>query len=279
MFKGFRCSPGPLVAALFLIAVTNAPRATAQQVETQATDGADVSSSGSPSSEGDKYIWLEDVSSSRSMAWVNAENARSLKVLETDPHYAAYHADALKLSEAPDRLPLPDQRGDEIYNFWRDANHVNGILRKTTLADYITPQPSWKTVIDYDALGKQDNVKWVSEGVDCLYPGDHYCTVALSAGGEDAQTLREFDLKSGRFVDGGFTLSHSKQQVSWLDSGSAGPHWTRRRKSSAARTPTSAPAATPHTTAGVTRSPSSFVESLSLKTRLSSLPPTVQSSS
>jgi prolyl oligopeptidase len=217
MFKGFRSSPAPLVAALFLIAATNAPRVTAQQAATHSADSSDAATSGSPSAETDKYIWLEDVSSPRSMAWVNAENARSLKVLEADPHYAAYHADALKLSEAPDRLPMPDQRGDEIYNFWRDANHVNGIFRKTTLADYLTKEPTWKTVIDYDALGKQDNVKWVSEGVDCLYPGDRYCMVALSAGGEDAQTLREFDLKSGKFVDGGFTLSHSKQQVSWLD--------------------------------------------------------------
>jgi prolyl oligopeptidase len=165
----------------------------------------------------DKYLWLEDVSSDRSMAWVKAEDARSLKVLEADPRYAAYDADALKLAEAPDRLAMPTQRGGEIYNFWRDADHVNGILRKTTLADYLTAKPAWQTVIDYDALGKKDNVKWVAEGLDCLYPGDHYCMVSLSAGGEDAQTLREFDLKTGKFVEGGFTLPHSKQNVSWLD--------------------------------------------------------------
>jgi prolyl oligopeptidase len=165
----------------------------------------------------DKYIWLEDVSSDRSMAWVKSENARSLKVLEADPRYAANYADALKLAEAPDRLAYPDERGGEIYNFWRDAQHVNGIFRKTSLADYLTAAPAWQTVIDYDALGKQDNVKWVSEGVDCLYPGDRHCLVGLSAGGEDAQTLREFDLKTGKFVEAGFVLPHSKQNVSWLD--------------------------------------------------------------
>ena len=63
----------------------------------------------------------------------------------------------------------------------------------------------------------QDNVKWVSKGVDCLYPGDRYCMVDLSAGGEDADTEREFDLKSGKFVESGFVLPHSKQNVSWLD--------------------------------------------------------------
>ena len=215
MSKGFRTSPSMLATAVFLLAVSSASRMIAQQVATPVAASADSSSTTDKDS--DKYIWLEDVNSPRSMAWVEAEDARSLKVLQADPHYAAYHAEALKLSEAPDRLPFPDQRGDEIYNFWRDANHVNGLFRKTTLANYLSATPTWKTVIDYDALGKQDNVKWVSKGVDCLYPGDHYCMVSLSAGGEDADTEREFDLKSGKFVEGGFSLSHSKQSVSWLD--------------------------------------------------------------
>jgi prolyl oligopeptidase len=210
MLKGFRESPAILATVLFLVAVSSAPSTFAQQAATTAANPA-------VSATTDKYLWLEDVYSPRSMAWVKAEDARSLKVLESDPHYAAYHAEALKLSEAPDRLPTPDQLGGEIYNLWRDASHVNGIFRKTTLADYLTKQPTWKTVIDYDALGKQDNVKWVSKGVDCLYPGDRYCMVALSVGGEDADTQREFDLKSGKFVAGGFILPHSKQDVGWLD--------------------------------------------------------------
>jgi prolyl oligopeptidase len=165
----------------------------------------------------DKYLWLEDVSSDRSMAWVKAENLRSLKVLQADPHYAEYHAEALKLAEAPDRLAMPNLRGKDVYNFWRDSTHVNGILRKTTLSDYLSATPDWKTVIDYDALGKKDKVKWVSEGTNCLYPGDRYCLVKISAGGEDANTLREFDLKSETFTEGGFVLAHSKQDVDWED--------------------------------------------------------------
>jgi prolyl oligopeptidase len=58
----------------------------------------------------DKYLWLEDVSSAHSMAWVNAEDDRSLKVREADPHYATYHDEALKLAEAIDRVAYPEQR-------------------------------------------------------------------------------------------------------------------------------------------------------------------------
>jgi prolyl oligopeptidase len=165
----------------------------------------------------DKYQWLEDVSSPRSMAWVKVEDERSAKVLQGDPQFAGLYPMALKVLESPDRLPDPQFREGEIYNIWQDAQHVQGILRRTSLEDYLTAQPNWHTVLDYDALGKQDNQKWVQKGLVCLYPEDRYCLVALSAGGEDAQTLREFDLKSEKFVEDGFLLPHSKQDVAWVD--------------------------------------------------------------
>src|SRR5271163_824432 len=170
-----------------------------------------------PTEQPDKYQWLEDVNGERSLAWVRAENERTAKVLENDPRFAGLQADALKVLESPDRLPIPAFREGEIYNTWQDAEHVIGILRRTTLSDYLTAQPQWQTVIDYDALAKQDNEKWVQKGLNCLYPGNGLCLVALSAGGEDAVTLREFDLKTSKFIEGGFVLPKSKQAVGWVD--------------------------------------------------------------
>lgn len=165
----------------------------------------------------DKYLYLEDVSSPKAMDWVTAHNASTAKILEADPHFAPYVADALKIAEDPTRLPFPDQHGSDVYNTWHDAEHLHGLLRKTTFADYLNHDPHWQTVIDYDALSKQDSTSWVAKGIHCLFPGDHLCLVRLSAGGEDAETLREFDLKTGTFVDGGFVLPHSKQEAEWVD--------------------------------------------------------------
>lgn len=165
----------------------------------------------------DKYQWLEEVNGERALAWVHGENERTAKVLESDPRFAGLQADALKVLESPDRLPVPDFREGEIYNTWQDAEHVRGIVRRTSLSDYLTPQPHWETVIDYDALAKQDNEKWVQKGLNCLYPGNGLCLVTLSAGGEDATTQREFDLKTAKFVAGGFVLPKSKQSAAWLD--------------------------------------------------------------
>src|SRR3981081_2766691 len=168
----------------------------------------------------DKYQWLEDVSGERSLAWGNAENERSAQALDVGPVYTTLAETALKVLESPTRLPSPEFRVGEVYNTWQDAQHVRGILRRTSLDSYLKDQPDWHTVIDYDALATQDNEKWVQKGLNCFYPADSLCLVALSAGGEDADTLREFDLKtgeSGKFVDNGFVLSRSKQSATWVD--------------------------------------------------------------
>ena len=165
----------------------------------------------------DKYTWLEDIHGARSMDWVKAENARTAAVLEKDPRFAPLEAEALSVLESPERLAIPQFRGGQVYNVWRDADHLRGIVRRTTLESYLTDAPNWQTVIDYDALSKADNQSWVGKGLDCLQPEGERCMVALSAGGEDAVSLKEMDLKTEQFVDGGFTLPRGKQRVEWLD--------------------------------------------------------------
>jgi prolyl oligopeptidase len=176
-----------------------------------------VRAQGPSTEQPDNYTWLEDIHGAKSMAWVKAENERTAAVIEKDPRFAPLEADALKVLESPERLPSPQFRGGLIYNMWEDAQHVRGIVRRTSLADYLTPDPKWETVIDYDALSKADNQSWVGHGLGCLHPDDTMCLVALSAGGEDAATFREFDLKAARFVESGFVLPRGKQDVTWMD--------------------------------------------------------------
>jgi prolyl oligopeptidase len=165
----------------------------------------------------DPYTWLEDVSSPRAMAWVEAHNAAATKALEADPRYATLYQDALAIAGAKDRIPQPSFLRGEIYNFWQDPEHLRGIWRKTTLADYRTADPHWTTVLDIDALGKAEGKSWVMKGVECLRPQERLCLVSLSDGGEDAVEVREFDLDTAAFVPGGFHLPRGKHRVAWED--------------------------------------------------------------
>jgi prolyl oligopeptidase len=165
----------------------------------------------------DPYIWLEDKDGAKPLAWVEAENARTLPRLQNDPRYPVFYQQALAIASAEDRIPMPDQRFGRIYNFWRDAQHPQGIWRWTSEADYAAQQPRWTTALDLDALSKAEGKQWVWKGASCLQPEERYCLVNLSAGGEDAVSLREFDLQTGQFVPGGFDLPTSKQGAAWLD--------------------------------------------------------------
>ena len=113
---------------------------------------------------------------------------------------------ALTILQARDRIPFVSFRPDGLYNFWQDADHVQGILRRTTLASYRTANPVWETVLDVDALSQAEGKHWVSQGMQCLPPEELRCLVTLSDGGRDANYVREFDLRTKQFVEGGFSL-------------------------------------------------------------------------
>src|SRR5881398_3721667 len=98
-----------------------------------ATDSA-IAQSGTMTN--DPYIWLEDKDGAKPLAWVEAENAKTLPRLQGDPRYATFHAEALAIASAKDRVPMPSMAGGRILNFWRDADHPHGLWRFTSEVDY-----------------------------------------------------------------------------------------------------------------------------------------------
>ncbi len=165
----------------------------------------------------DPYIWLEEKGSPRAMAWVEAHNAKTVATLEADARYKPFYDVSLAIATAEDRIPMPAFRNGGIFNFWQDGEHLRGLWRRTTLADYRTAEPHWKTVLDVDALGKAEGKSWVWKGSNCLMPDERLCMVSLSDGGEDAVEAREFDLAANGFVKNGFFLPRSQMAFDWED--------------------------------------------------------------
>lgn len=165
----------------------------------------------------DPYTWLEEIQGERALAWARNENSRTLGELQADPRYQQFYDRALEILQARDRIPFVSFRQGGLYNFWQDADHVKGIVRRTTLASYRTATPQWETVLDIDALAAAEGKTWVYQGMDCLPPEERRCLVTLSDGGRDANFVREFDLVERRFVDGGFSLPEGKQSATWVD--------------------------------------------------------------
>ena len=165
----------------------------------------------------DPFLWLEEVEGKRALEWVKQRNGETLAELQADKRYEPFLAQAEALLNATDRIPYGSIRGRHIYNFWRDAGHVRGILRRTTLESYRTAEPEWETVLDVDALARAEDENWVYKSIAWLAPGYERCLVKLSRGGTDASVHREFDALAKRFVEGGFVLPEAKSGVAWLD--------------------------------------------------------------
>nr|WP_197476103.1 S9 family peptidase [Acetobacter malorum] len=188
-----------------------APGVRAETAETAGADAAPVITATT------NTTFLDEIHGQQAMAWVRAQNLHTTSTLEKDPRYAGFYKNVLSGLQAPDRLAMPSIMGGAIWNFWQDAAHPHGIWREATQASYLKKIPDWTVRLDVDALAKQDGVNWVFKGANCLAPADEHCLVALSDGGEDAETLREFNTKAGQFVSGGFVFSRSKQTAAWVD--------------------------------------------------------------
>lgn len=166
----------------------------------------------------DPRDFLAEIEGSKALAWVNQHNQSTLDRLSADPRFAKAQAEMLKIAEATDRIPTPAfVHGGMIDNFWQDAQHTQGVWRRTSWDSYRSDQPTWEVVLDIDALSKADGKTWVYHGSDCLLPAQRYCLVKLSEGGADAEVVREFDVQEKRFVENGFNLPAGKQDVTWVD--------------------------------------------------------------
>ncbi|NEP61141.1 MAG: S9 family peptidase, partial [Symploca sp. SIO2G7] len=167
--------------------------------------------------EDDPYLWLENVEGENALAWARGQNERSLELLEAHPLFEPIHERALEILTSEDRIDYPGLRDGEVYNFWRDAEHVRGIWRKTSLENYREDNDQWDVILDIDALAESEDENWVWAGSGCRYPENDRCLIGLSIGGADASVRREFDLETREFVEDGFVLPESKSQVSWRD--------------------------------------------------------------
>jgi prolyl oligopeptidase len=167
--------------------------------------------------ENDPHIWLEEARSDKALAWVRTENEKTLAALATDPRFDALKGEARAIFDATDRIPSVSFTPHGLINFWQDANNPKGLVRRTTMDSYRTDNPVWETILDIDALAKAEGKEWVYQGMNCLPPAETRCLVSLSDGGKDAATIREFDIETKSFVEGGFVLPESQGSASWVD--------------------------------------------------------------
>ena len=203
-------APNPSVfsCAIALCVATHLP------AQNAGSDPAPMSQA--PSSD-DPALWLEDVGGDKQLAWVKEQNDSSTKELTADPRFEPIRSRILSILDSTARIPYVQKHGAHYYNLWQDANNPRGLWRRTSLDEYRKDQPAWETVLDLDALGKQEHESWVWSGAAWLAPDHDRVLLQLSRGGADATVVREFDVVKKAFVEGGFSVPEAKTNISWRD--------------------------------------------------------------
>ena len=163
----------------------------------------------------DPYLWLEEIEGERALDFVDRQSRLTLEAfggrqfeMDRDTLAAIY--------DRSDNIPYVTRHGGLVYNLWKDAKNPRGLWRRTTLADFRNAEPGWETLLDIDRLAAEEDKDWLLSWTQPL-PGNSRVITALSRGGSDAVTLREFDLDTKAFLAGGFTLPEAKSGVDWID--------------------------------------------------------------
>ncbi|MFD6674591.1 prolyl oligopeptidase family protein [Rhodococcus zopfii] len=167
----------------------------------------------------DPYLWLEDVTGEQQLDWVRARNARTVDEFTRTDEFETLQSRIREVLDTDARIPYGRRRAEYLYNYWRDAQHVRGLWRRTTMDQYLRDDPEWDVLVDLDALADEEGENWVWSSAQVLRPDQTRALIGLSRGGADATVIREFDLVTRRFVSGpdSFELPEAKTDVGWID--------------------------------------------------------------
>jgi prolyl oligopeptidase len=166
----------------------------------------------------ESYDWLEPATEPKALAWAREHTTRSTQALRSGSQYKPLLAELETVLEANAPISDIDLLGGKAIRLHRDAANPRGLLQ---VADRAADGAigEWRTVLDVAALGKAEGrplqLDW-AYGSKCLAPKFERCLLALSDGGSDEVSMREFDLRAATFVKHGFSSPAGRTQVAWL---------------------------------------------------------------
>jgi prolyl oligopeptidase len=165
----------------------------------------------------DPFLWLESVDSKEALDWAVSKNEASLSEIKSIDGFEARQEQALEIVNSDERILYGSILGEWTYNYWTELERPQGVWRRTKTEDFLNNEYDWEELLDLDVLSAESGIKWVWKGATRLNDSHSRVMVSLSDGGKDASILREFDLSTNSFVEGGFEIPEAKSRFSWLD--------------------------------------------------------------
>jgi prolyl oligopeptidase len=191
-FYFFRLATLTLAAAILIPRPAAAQRADEPMLDYPPAKTVDVVDDYHGTRVPDHYRWLEDLNSTETKAWVNAQNAVTFKYLESLPLRLAFHNRITELSDYP-RVSTPWREGGRL---WYRKNR--GLQRQSVVhaRDQIDSAPA--AVLDPNTLSPDGSLSLERISPS---PDGRFLAYALSEAGADWRKVRVRDLSSGADLD------------------------------------------------------------------------------
>ena len=165
---------------------------------------------------GDGLEWLESPHDPQALAWAHNATSASMTALQASASYPLLLDELRHINADAGQVAPIGLAGTRAIRLHKTAEHPKGLLQAAPWSG--RPVESWQTVLDVGALGRTEGrdlmLAW---GLSCVGPDGDRCLLKLHEHGGDESELREFDLQTGGFVPGGFVLSKSRMQATWID--------------------------------------------------------------
>jgi prolyl oligopeptidase len=169
----------------------------------------------------DQFTWLAKAHDPAAVAWAAKQSQATMDRLTKSPEFPAVEAEIHRAEAASKPTPSFFLLGNKIVRFIRDNDHRSGAFYIAPRSAFSGPDIPWRLVLDVDALNakesKQYEVAFLNLNVQCLPPAYDRCLLPLSNGGSSLVEYREFDLPSGKFIDGGFDSPPTRGDFAWLN--------------------------------------------------------------
>src|SRR3546814_21125531 len=101
-----------------------------------------------PATPADPYLWLEDVTGDRQLAWVREQNARTEAELAGPPGFNKLESDILAVLDSYAKIPYVGKRGESYYKFLPAAPPQRGIWLRTPPQESRQADPQGATRTD-----------------------------------------------------------------------------------------------------------------------------------
>lgn len=151
----------------------------------------------------DPFQYLENNESPETKAWVEAQTEKTKKQLYASDYFGKMWTRALDYRTSPKRPDFGGYREGFFYNFWQDASHPKGILRRATVESYKKSPTQWETVFDVEYFIKKNKLdpNLTYAGVVRLRPDNpNWGLMTFSLGGGDTRVTYEVDLKTNSII-------------------------------------------------------------------------------